>query len=387
MAVSITDSEGGQVQTWLKLLVTDGHLSPVAISLTHPAVDLGMWDNMTAGNVGQDGWGPYTFTWTLSRPGVASITLTMQTPSGSMTLNWQPPAMGTWNVSVDVVDMSGTTVSAKASVVVNPDLVPNSGCLSAAGDPQPGGNITVWWTCGAGILGTAPLSYAWAFDGKQVKTTVPEISLVPDQTQPCPISLVVTDAVGESVTYTTAVPTTPPAITGATFTVLSQTQSGSTFNLSMRFHITDNDPDGQVVSYRVASSPDSIPAQPWIPLEWTNSILLTGAGNHTVYVQVQDDSNRTSSLYQLVVSVTAPGSSSSFSPTSWPSWWWIIPVAAVVIVALLVAMVVLSAHRKAPPTATGGAKEDDPVDKKAAPEDPPDWFEGGEPGEDHGSSP
>ncbi|MDG6913233.1 MAG: PKD domain-containing protein, partial [Nitrososphaerota archaeon] len=306
MSISITDSEGGQVQTWLKLQVTDGHLSPVAITATHPAIDLGMWDNMTAGDVGQDGWGPYTFTWTLSRPGVASITLTLQTFNGSTTLNWQPPAGGTWNVSVNVVDMSGATVSAKASVMVNPDLISSSGCLSAAGDPQPGGNITVWWTCGAGILGTAPLSYAWTLDGKQTKTTVPEVSIVPDQNQPYPISLVVTDAVGQSVTYTTAVPTTPPVVTGATFTVLSQAQSGSTFNLSMRFHITTNDPDGQVVSYRVASSPGSISSQQWVPSEWTDSILLTGAGNHTIYIQVQDDSNRTSSLYQLVVSVTAP---------------------------------------------------------------------------------
>ena len=348
LTVTITDSEGQVSAFSLTVKVIVDVVGPVTLTITRSVVDTGMWANTTASATG--GWAPFTYDWLI----VAT--------SGNRWVNGSVNALdatwmvsGSYSLTATVVDAFGYKASETTKLTVN--AVPTAPCAPqlVSGIPMSGNALTFSLSCVSG--GTGPLSYSWSLGAFHQVTTVPQVIVTFHQATTFVISVNVTDALGEmAVSKVLTLGTIPPSIDNATYQQLSlshnTTANGTVYHLELEFVLQTSDTDGTVSGYRYSTNSSNLSSMPWIPLsEMVANLTLTGPAVQSLYIQVIDNYNRSSSPYTLALNLSSPPSGKgptgpSGQGTDWGLTFLLIVVAAVVALIAILAFVELRKKRR-----------------------------------------
>ncbi len=362
LTVTINDSEGQFSTFALSVKVIVDMVGPVTLTITRSVVDSGMWANATASATG--GWAPFTYDWLIA------------TASGNRWVNGSVNALdatwtmsGSYSITAAVVDAFGHTASETTRLTVN--AVPMASCAPqlVSGIPVAGDALTFSLSCASG--GTGPLSYSWNLGGNHQVTTVPQVTVTFHQAASYEISVNVTDALGETaVSKVLTLGTLPPSIDNATYGQLAlshnTTANGTVWHFELEFALQTSDTDGTVTGYRYSTNASNLSSLPWISMsEKVANLTLTGPAIQTLYIQVIDNYNRTSSPYTLALNFSRPPSGKgptgpSGQGTDWGFTFMLIVVAVVVALVAILAFVELQKKRRSggqQATVTEGSSE------------------------------
>lgn len=342
-SLTIWDAQGATTSFLIFVNTTSDSVGPLSVQPVHPAIDVGMLDQVTETFSG--GFAPFNFTWLVTTSTRAYVYY-------SPALNWTAASPGTVSVALTVTDAFHASATDSASIVVNPDLSLPCAPQLTSGIPSVGSNVT--YRIGCVDNGTGPYTYQWSTGTNDTISVLgSSITVAYLSEGSFPVSVRVVDALGASATsQVLTLGTYPPTIHEATLTVLSRQVIAHMLQLELRVSLNATDPDGQVTEWRGGTTASLSEAWRTIGSSVLYLNLSENATAATLYFQALDNAGRSSATFSLTMNtttLTSPPGSKDNGVAGQTLYTWLL-VAAILAGIIVLGLYLLLRRRRAHPT-------------------------------------